>query len=162
MKERGREMLFIRVLAAILVLALAAAMQSSIAEAANSPGHDSLYVLRGGDNASGTYNFSGNIVNSSGIGIGTGALDGKLDIQDGAIYLHGESNSDISFGNGSHLEYWTLRYGGGTQGNFSILRFNGTSWSTVLMMTNTEGNVGIGTAEPSSKLDINTSAEYAE
>src|SRR3972149_7190282 len=72
MKERGREMLFIRVLAAILVLALAAAMQSSIAEPANSPGHDSLYVLRGGDNASGTYNFSGMLfVNGTSVGIGT-------------------------------------------------------------------------------------------
>ncbi len=103
------------------------------------------------------------ILSNGNLGIGTTNPRSKLEIQGnwngqfGALTLTGDKPT-IRFSGGfvANHQQWIMHEGGNGPGNLEIDNGNeqGTIWNNVLSMTS-DGNVGIGTTNPSGLLNVN-------
>jgi hypothetical protein len=93
-------------------------------------------------------------LNGGDIGIGTTTPSAKLDVA-GNIRL--ESANQIYFGGTGSIPYWYAGVDNTTNNNFVI---GGSSYYSgdrdILLNPSNNGNVGIGTTSPKSKLDVNS------
>ena len=123
-----------------LIVALFSIITIPLALAQNNPGHDSLYILRDGDNISGTFNFTGEVLVPTPLAAGSAATKGYVDAQLGA--LPNISGTGLS----GQISFWV----GGSE-------LSGTSnlfWSTI------HNRLGINTADPQYDLDVNGTGRF--
>ncbi len=121
---------------------------------------DGTYLLATGDTATGNYTFDTNTFfidsSSNRIGIGTTAPGKKLTVSSGSdVYLRIEKPSfpdNFDFGIVSHQA--RISYTAGTANDSDIaIQTNGIT----RLFVQDDGNVGIGTTSPTSRLDIKSS-----
>lgn len=125
------------VLALLIPLLLLTAINPVLAQ--NDPGHDSLYIIRNGDEVTGNFNITGVINVTAGINVSSGYVDGSI------VCVGGECRTSWPAG-GEASTGWT---------NTS------TVTSTALLVNVTTGNltvpngrIGIGTSAPKSPLEV--------
>jgi Phage T4 tail fibre len=104
------------------------------------------------------------IANSGNVGIGTSNPSAKLDIRGnsfaGIQYLRTDAqDARISIGDNSGKVWsWATGWGGGTAGDFSLIE-EGIAGDRIYIKKSS-GNVGIGTTNPTAKLDVNGTANF--
>ncbi|MNW50750.1 hypothetical protein D3C74_282100 [compost metagenome] len=94
----------------------------------------------------------------------------NFNVMDGILRVAGEGNKDLQFAKSDHenvtTPLWSIRANGAEQkeqngqnqgADFQIIRYSddGEAIDSALMMKRSSGNVGVGTSEPESKLDVN-------
>jgi hypothetical protein len=113
-------------------------------------------------------------VTSTGVGVGTAAPTGKLDVSSAGGLVVAGANLDPSFGyalsplqnSGKVLVGWNRTAGGGeidfisnrqggAQGGFAFYDFTNLGVLTHLITLTGDGKLGVGTVNPSAKLSIN-------
>jgi hypothetical protein len=114
----------------------------SLVAAQNNPGHDSLYILRNGDNISGIFNFTGSVLVPTPI---DGSAAATKDYVDAQVATSGDVSGSGTTG---QLTYWV--------GGSEISGSNSLFWNTI------ENRLGIRTITPEYTLDVNGSARFTE
>ncbi|RCX20507.1 hypothetical protein DFP94_103238 [Fontibacillus phaseoli] len=90
----------------------------------------------------------------------------NFNVMDGILRVAAEGNRDIQFAktgkDNATTPLWSLRTNSGEKGgnsgaDFNIIRYDdkGEAVDSAVTVSRSEGNVGIGTATPESKLDVN-------
>lgn len=90
----------------------------------------------------------------------------NFNVMDGILRVASKENRDIQFAknekNNVTTPLWSLRANSGEKagnagGDFNIIRYDdqGKSMDSAVTISRQDGNVGIGTAQPESKLDVN-------
>jgi hypothetical protein len=133
-------------------------------------GRGDIYFLQRSDNTTTNADLSNHamvIANNGNIGIGTASPQKKLHIQSNGsdygtirIYRDSTTQGEVSIGffgksNSNTNEAWIIGEGGWAHPNdFVIGNENSGAGGNVRMLIQRDGNVGIGTTSPSSKLEI--------
>lgn len=91
----------------------------------------------------------------------------NFNVMDGILRVAGEGNRDIQFANtgenNATTPLWSLRAddsglaGNNEGGDFNVIRYSdqGEALDSALFVKRSDGNVGVGTNKPMSKLDVN-------
>jgi hypothetical protein len=111
------------------------------------------------------------VLNGGNVGIGTAAPGAKLDVSEGTIrtFTTGTSYVQMAYGNSDSVPFMSSLNNGvissatygwglfdrGTEGNFQLqYKAGATSWNPAITVQRSNGNVGIGTTAPTSKLQV--------
>jgi hypothetical protein len=99
------------------------------------------------------------------VGVGTGAPDATFQVNGSFKLVDGnQSNGKVLTSDANGVATWQTASGGGLPAGTSgqTLRHDGTTWVANSILFNNGTNVGVGTASPGAKLDVDGSATFNE